>query len=48
MKKLLSFILFIVITGIYLVCGYIIGYHQGYKNGQTDYVEYINKAIEKN
>ena len=46
-KKIISFILFIALTGVYLTCGYIVGYHRGYKTGQADYIEYINKAIEK-
>ena len=47
-KKLLSFFLFVLLTGIYCLCGYIFGYHQGYKAGQLDYVKYINKIMMEN
>jgi hypothetical protein len=31
---------------VYIACGYVIGYHQGYKAGQEDYIIYINKLFE--
>lgn len=45
-KKIPSILLLVVLTIVYLVCGFVIGYHQGYKNGQEDYIVYINNVIE--
>jgi hypothetical protein len=45
-KKIPSFILFILLALVYIGCGFVIGYHQGYKAGQEDYIVYINKFFE--
>lgn len=46
LKKIPGFILFILLSIVYLGCGFVIGYHQGYKAGQDDYIIYINKLFE--
>jgi len=46
LKKIPSFVLFVLLAVVYIGCGYVIGYHQGYKNGQEDYIIYINKLFE--
>ena len=48
LKKIPSVILFVLLAIVYLACGYVVGYHQGYKFGQKDYIEYVNKVLEKN
>jgi hypothetical protein len=45
-KKIPKVILFGVISCVYLACGYMVGYHQGYKDGQEDYIVYINQIFE--
>lgn len=45
LKKIPSFILLLILTVIYLGAGFLIGYHEGYKAGQSDYMEYINKIF---
>lgn len=45
-KKIPSFVLFVLLAIVYIFCGYVIGYHQGYKAGQEDYIIYINKLFE--
>lgn len=45
-KKIPSVILFTLMTAIYLTCGYLFGYHQGYLAGQKDYIVYINEILE--
>lgn len=45
-KKIPSFILFVLLAVVYIGCGFVIGYHQGYKAGQEDYIIYINKLFE--
>ena len=44
-KKIPSILLLVLLTVIYLTCGFVIGYHQGYKAGQEDYIMYINKVL---
>lgn len=45
-KKIPSALLFMLLALVYITCGYVIGYHQGYKAGQEDYIVYINKVLE--
>jgi len=45
-KKIPSVLLFTMLAIVYIACGYVIGYHQGYKSGQEDYIIYINKVLE--
>lgn len=45
-KKIPSFVLFVLLALVYIACGYVIGYHQGYKAGQEDYIIYVNKLFE--
>jgi hypothetical protein len=45
-KKIPSIILFVLLAIVYLACGFVLGYNQGYKNGQNDYIQYINKVLE--
>jgi len=45
-KKIPSVLLFLLLALVYITCGYVIGYHQGYKAGQEDYIVYINKVLE--
>jgi len=45
-KKIPSFFLFVLLAIVYIGCGFVIGYHQGYKAGQEDYIIYINKLFE--
>lgn len=47
LKKVPGIFLFVILTIIYLFCGYIFGYHQGYKAGQIDYNNYLNEVLEK-
>lgn len=45
-KKIPSFVLFVVLAVVYVGCGYVVGYHQGYKAGQEDYIAYINRLFD--
>ena len=45
-KQIPFVMLLIVLTLSYILCGYIIGYHQGYRTGQRDYVGYLNRILE--
>lgn len=44
-KKIPGFILMTLLAIVYLGCGFIVGYHQGYKAGQKDYISYINHLL---
>lgn len=46
LKKIPSVLLFVLLAAVYIGCGFIVGYHQGYKAGQEDYIVYINKLFE--
>jgi hypothetical protein len=46
LKKIPSVVLFVLLALVYIGCGFIVGYHQGYKAGQEDYIIYINKLFE--
>jgi hypothetical protein len=46
LKKIPSVVLFVLLAIVYLACGYVVGYHQGYKFGQKDYIEYVNKVLK--
>jgi hypothetical protein len=46
-KPLFSFFLIIVLTIVYVSCGYLVGYHRGYKEGQRNYVSYIESMLKK-
>lgn len=46
LKKIPSIVLFVLLAIVYITCGYIVGYHQGYKAGQEDYIIYINKVFD--
>lgn len=41
-----SYILFILLSIIYFLCGYAVGFYQGYYAGQKDYSVYINEVFE--
>lgn len=45
-KGIPSFVLFVLLAVIYLGGGYILGYNQGYRAGQEDYIAYLNKILE--
>lgn len=45
-KKIPAAFLFMMLAFVYITCGYVIGFHQGYKSGQEDYIIYINKVLE--
>lgn len=45
-NKIPSYLLFVVLAGVYLGCGFLYGYHSGYKAGQADYIMYIEKVLE--
>ena len=46
LKKIPSVFLFVLLALVYMTCGYVIGYHTGYKAGQDDYIIYINKIFD--
>lgn len=46
LKKIPTALSFILLTLVYIACGYVIGYHQGYKAGQKDYIIYMNKVLD--
>jgi hypothetical protein len=46
LKSVPSFVLFVALAVVYLGAGYFLGYHEGYKAGQEDYIEYLNKIFE--
>jgi hypothetical protein len=43
LKKLPFFFMFLLMSFIYLMCGYIAGYYYGYNQGQQDYYELVEK-----
>ena len=45
-KKFPSYMLFVMLACVYLTCGFIFGYHTGYKSGQKDYIIHIEKILE--
>jgi hypothetical protein len=47
-KKIPSVLLFVLLAVVYITCGFVIGYHQGYREGQEDYIIYINNILENN
>lgn len=46
LKKIPAFFFFIILSLVYLACGYVVGYYIGYNNGQTDYENYINELTK--
>ena len=46
-KKIPNALLLIGVAIIYVGCGYLIGYYQGYQAGQIDYINYINQIFQK-
>ena len=46
LKKIPSVALFVLLALVYITCGYVVGYHNGYKAGQDDYIVYINKIFD--
>ena len=44
-RKLPSFVLFLLLALVYLGCGYVAGYYQGYRAGQNDYMIYIENLL---
>lgn len=47
LKKFTSIFLFLILAIVYMICGYLIGFNQGYQAGQEDYLIYINKIFDK-
>lgn len=45
-KQIPSYLLFVMLACVYLGCGFLVGYHTGYKAGQNDYIMYIEKLLE--
>jgi hypothetical protein len=46
LKKMPAFFLFLILSIVYLACGYMIGYYIGYTNGQQDYENYLNELTK--
>jgi hypothetical protein len=46
-KELPSYILLLILTVIYVGCGFVIGYYYGYTDGQTDYVKHLNQLTNQ-
>lgn len=47
-KQIPATVLYLLLAVTYIACGYVIGYHQGYKSGQKDYIIYMNNILENN
>jgi hypothetical protein len=43
----IPYLLYILLAVVYLGCGYMIGFHQGYKTGQRNYISYIEKLLDE-
>lgn len=49
LKKMPNYIIFLILTIIYVFCGFMVGYNEGYKDGKIAYMNYINNmfSVEK-
>lgn len=45
-EQIPSYMLFLLLSIVYLGCGFLVGYHTGYSMGQKDYIMYIEKLLE--
>jgi len=46
LKKLPLYLMFLIMSIIYLICGFIAGYFYGYKSGQIDYQQYLETFFD--
>lgn len=43
MQILPTIVIYVLLTIIYLACGYVVGHHDGYKNAEKEYSKILNK-----
>jgi hypothetical protein len=46
LKKIPMFIVLSVISLLYLIIGFLVGYYFGYQSGQEDYLNYLNNLTK--
>jgi hypothetical protein len=44
LKKIPTFVFMFLLALLYLACGYLVGYYQGYQSGQDDYADLLQQV----